>query len=76
MSEEDVAGPVKTPRVRRTPAERAQAELDSAVVRVKKLRERIDQLQNELHTVAREHETAVAYANWAGQHPDLAKSSA
>lgn len=58
-------------RTRRTPAEKAQAELDAANTRCARAMAKRNRLREELKAAEVEFETANKYVRFAAQHPDL-----
>lgn len=63
-------------RVRRTPAEIAQAELDKADARVSAATKRHEKAQTELDSAVSELERAKAFRNYAAGNPDLPSTEA
>lgn len=62
-----------TPReyTRRTPAERAQTELDKASARVEKAQKRVEKAQAETEAAAKELARAERFREYAASSPDL-----
>lgn len=59
---------------RRTPAERAQSELDSANKRVEKAEARVEKAQAEVEKAQKELSRAQRFAEFAAENPDLPES--
>lgn len=60
-----------TPRVRRTPAEIAQAELDKANARVERAEKRVEKAREEVEKAEKEVALAQREQTYRAGHPDL-----
>jgi multidrug resistance efflux pump len=61
---------------RRTPAERAQTELDKANARVEKAQKRVEKAQAETEAAAKELSRAERFREYAASSPDLPEQEA
>lgn len=61
-------------RVRRSPAERAQGDLEAANARYVRAEKNRNRLKDELDVAQRELEAADVYYRYAAKHPDLPKA--